>query len=118
MIDPLSNVPSSRPTTVMTGTSALRSTCRHSTVLFAETLGARGAHIVLAHDFEHGGARHPHDEPHHPGAERDRRHDDVFDAVPGGLHVAGEQALDDVEAGLGPLGDAIGAAAGDGSQLK
>ena len=47
-----------------------------------ETLGAGGAHVILANDFEEARARHPRDVSGLPQAQHDRRADDDLKIVP------------------------------------
>src|SRR3984957_6603002 len=42
-----------------------------------QPFGARGAHVILAQDFEHRGASHAGDDGERHGAEHDRRQDEV-----------------------------------------
>ena len=87
-IAPESSSPTWSPMIVVTGSIALRSTCRRSTALRREPLRARGAHVVLVLDVEHRGARDARDDRERDRAERDRGQDQVLDRVPGRVPVA------------------------------
>ena len=64
-----------------------------------EALGAGGAHIILLEHLEHRGARHARDHRERDGAKHDGRQNEVAHRVEKGAFLAGEQAVDQHEAG-------------------
>src|SRR5438034_1876010 len=64
-----------------------------------QSFRARGPHVVLAEDLQHARPRHSRDHRRREVAERERRQDQMENAAPQRLEVAGEQAVEDVEAG-------------------
>src|SRR5438552_7211437 len=64
-----------------------------------ESFRAGGPHVVLSEDLQHARARHSRDHRRREVAERERRQDQMENAAPQRLEVAGEQAVEDVEAG-------------------
>ena len=64
-----------------------------------KSLGARGAHIILAQYFEHGRARHARDDGKRHGAEHDGRQDEMAHGIEEGALLAGQDRIDQHEAG-------------------
>src|SRR5438477_441213 len=64
-----------------------------------QSFRASGPHVVLAEDLQHARTRHPRDHRGREVAERERRQDQMENAAAQRLEVAGEQAVEDVEAG-------------------
>ncbi len=64
-----------------------------------QPLGARGAHVILAQDFEHRGAGHAGDDGERHGAEHDRRQDEVPQRVEESAGLIGQKRVDGHESG-------------------
>ena len=65
----------------------------------AQALGARDAHVVLLHAFQHAGARRARDQAERRRREHDRRQDQMRERIAERVPVAGERAVDQIEAG-------------------
>ncbi len=98
---PASSVPTCRPMVVTTGISALRKAWKRGDAALGQALGAGGAHVVFAQHLEHGRAGLARDDGERNGAEHDRGQDQMLHGRLEGALLAGQQAVDQHEAGDG-----------------
>src|SRR5918998_1270828 len=69
-----------------------------------DSLGPGRPHVVLAHDLDHTGARHPHHYRHRDGPQSQGGHYQVQDPFPEAGEVQGEEGVDQNEPGYGSDG--------------